>query len=167
MEYPGFPRSREGIVQEQQGGEATEICAAIVWMGHLIERFTNTRLPQAGVAPGMSVSRANALFAIAAAERNGTSTRMVDIALDLGVTARTITPLVDALEKQGLVVRVPDERDRRAIQLELTDAGRAQLAPLAQAVEGASDILLGPLSSAERRTLLDLLTRLIERDTGE
>ena len=151
--------------QGQQGGEATEICAAIVWMGHLIERFTNTRLPESERAPGMSISRANALFAIAAAERNGTSTRMVDIALDLGVTARTITPLVDALEKQGLVVRVPDERDRRAIQLALTDAGRAQLAPLAQAVEAASDILLSPLSAVERRTLLELLTRLIERDT--
>ena len=148
-----------------QGGEATEISSAIVWLGHLIERFANTRLSRSDLAPGMSLARAHLLFAIHAAEQHGGSTRMVDIALDVGVTARTITTMVDALEKQGLLTRVPDERDRRAIQLELTDTGREIIAPLAQAVESASEILLSPLDAGERRTLLHLLTRLIERDT--
>jgi len=145
------------------GAEAAEICSTIIWMGHLIERFANTRLPQAGLAPGMSLPRANLLFAVHAAQRNGTSAKMVDIALDLGVTARTITTMVDALEGQGLIERVPDERDRRAIQLALTDAGVELVEPLAQAVESASEVLMSPLSAAERETLLRLMTRLIER----
>src|SRR5688572_12483717 len=145
------------------GAEASEICSTIIWMGHLIERFANTRLPQADLAPGMSLPRANLLFAVQAAQHNGTSTRMVDIALDLGVTARTITTMVDALEEQGLISRVPDARDRRAIQLELTGARLALIEPLAQAVESASEVLLSPLTGAERGTLLSLMTRLIER----
>jgi DNA-binding MarR family transcriptional regulator len=146
-----------------EGAEASEICSTIIWMGHLIERFANTRLPQADLAPGMSLPRANLLFAVQSAQHNRTSTRMVDIALDLGVTARTITTMVDALEEQGLISRVPDARDRRAIQLELTEAGMDLLGPLAQAVDAASDVLMSPLNAAERLTLLRLMTRLIER----
>jgi DNA-binding MarR family transcriptional regulator len=92
---------------------------------------------------------------------------MVDIALDLGVTARTLTTMVDALERQDLITRVPDPDDRRAIQLELSESGRALMEPLAQAVESASEVIMSPLDAAERATLLRLLTRLIERDGGE
>lgn len=150
-----------------EGAQAAEICTSIIWMGHLIERFANTRLPEANLVPGMSFARANLLFAVHSAQQSSGSTRMVDIALDLGVTARTITTMVDALEQQGLIVRVPDAKDRRAIQLEMTDAGRALMEPLAQAVESASEVIMSPLNGPERETLLRLMTRLIERDTGE
>lgn len=148
-------------------GEALEISSSIVWLAHLIDRFVNTRLAQGAFPKGMSFARANLLFAVHAAQVNETSSRMVDIALDLGVTARTLTTMVDALEKQGLVERVPDVNDRRAIQLELTDAGREALDPLAQALDVACEAVIGPLDDTERQVLLRLLTRLIERDNGE
>lgn len=150
--------------QQFQGAKAAEICSSIIWMGHLIERFTNSRLVDITGAPGMSFPRANLLFAIHSAQQNGGSTRMVDIALDLGVTARTITTMVDALENQRLIVRMPDVKDRRAIQLLMTDAGRELLEPLAQAVEAASQAIVSPLNGTERDTLLRLMTRLIERE---
>lgn len=152
---------------DQGTGEALEISSSIVWLAHLIDRFVNTRLAQGSFPKGMSFARANLLFAVHAAQVNDTSSRMVDIALDLGVTARTLTTMVDALEKQGLVERVPDANDRRAIQLELTDDGREALDPLAQALDVACEAVIGPLDDAERQTLLRLLTRLIERDTDE
>lgn len=152
---------------ERGTGEALEISSSIVWLAHLIDRFVNTRLAQGSFPKGMSFARANLLFAVHAARVNETSSRMVDIALDLGVTARTLTTMVDALEKQGLVERVPDAKDRRAIQLELTDSGREALDPLAQALEVACEAVIGPLDDSERKVLLRLLTRLIERDTGE
>lgn len=145
-------------------GQATEICSSIIWLGHLIERFANTRLPEAELPPGMSIARANLLFAVHTALEHEGSTRMVDIALDLGVTPRTLTTMVDALEQQGYLTRVPDPSDRRAIQLELTEAGRALIPPLAQAVESASEIIVSPLDARERDALLHLLTRLIERE---
>ena len=153
--------------QQAAGAQASEICSSIIWMGHLIERFANTRLPEANLAPGLSLPRAHLLFAVHAAQQHGGSTRMVDIALDLGVTARTLTTMVDALERQELISRIPDPHDRRAIQLELSDRGRALMEPLAQAVESASELIMSPLDAAERATLLRLLTRLIERDGGE
>lgn len=143
--------------------QAAEICSSIIWMGHLIERFANTRLPEANLAPGLSLPRAHLLFAIHAAQQHEGSTRMVDIALDLGVTARTLTTMVDALQRQDLIVRVPDQNDRRAIQLELTETGRSLMGPLAQAVESASEVIMSPLNASEQKTLLRLMTRLIER----
>lgn len=149
---------------EQETGDSVEIASSIVWLAHLIDRFINTRLAQGTFPKGMSFARANLLFAVHAAQQNDTSSRMVDIAIDLGVTARTLTTMVDALEKQGLVERVPDPADRRAIQLDITGAGREALDPLAQELQVACEAVLGPLDGAERATLLRLLTRLIERD---
>jgi len=42
---------------------------------------------------------------------------------ELGVTARQITNLVDALEKEGLVRRAPHPTDRRATVIEITAQG--------------------------------------------
>lgn len=150
---------------DRETGESLEIASSIVWLAHLIDRFVNTRLAQGSFPAGMSFARANLLFAVHAAQQNDTSSRMVDISLDLGVTARTLTTMVDALEKQGLIERVPDPNDRRAIQLEITDDGRRALDPLAHALDTACEAVLGPLDRADRATLLRLLTRLIERDT--
>jgi DNA-binding MarR family transcriptional regulator len=147
--------------------EPMEISSSIVWLAHLIDRFANTRLAQGSFPKGMSFARANLLFAVYAAKQNETSSRMVDISLDLGVTARTLTTMVDALEKQELVERVPDPNDRRAIQLAITEQGEALIEPLAQALDSACEAVMGPLDEADRRTLLRLLTRLIERDAGE
>jgi DNA-binding MarR family transcriptional regulator len=147
--------------------EPVEISSSIVWLAHLIDRFANTRLAQGNFPPGMSFARANLLFAVHAAIQNETSSRMVDIAMDLGVTARTLTTMVDALEKQELVGRVPDPNDRRAIQLEITDAGRQLLEPLAQSLDTACETVMAPLDERERRLLMGLLTRLIERDTDD
>ena len=147
--------------------EPLEISSSIVWLAHLIDRFANTRLAQGGFPTGMSFARANLLFAVHAARQNETSSRMVDIALDLGVTARTLTTMVDALERQGLVERVPDANDRRAIQLEITPDGVVILDPLAQSLDAACEAVLGPLAEDERAVLMRLLNRLIERDTGE
>lgn len=153
-------------VDDRSAGQvdAADICSSIVWLGHLIERFANTRLPEAGVPAGISSARANLLLAVHAAREHDGSTRMVDIALDLGVTGRTLTTMVDAMEKQGMLERVPDPDDRRAIQLELTGEGQAMVGPLAEAMASAGDVILSPLSVSEQATLSRLLTRLIERD---
>ena|SRR5437762_2755508 len=52
--------------------------------------------------------------------------RMGDLAEALEVTPRSITALVDGLEAQGQVRRVPDPSDRRATIIELAD-GRSDV----------------------------------------
>jgi DNA-binding MarR family transcriptional regulator len=145
---------------------ASGICHSIIWMSHLIERYANARLPTFGLGVELSMPRARLLLAVAAGAADETSTRMSDIAFDVGVTARTITTMVDALERDGLVERLPDPLDRRAISLGLTDDGEALVPRVQVAMDEIFRAVASPLSDADQATLHDLLTRLIERDSG-
>jgi DNA-binding MarR family transcriptional regulator len=74
--------------------------------------------------------------------------------------------MVDALEDEGVLVRQPHATDRRAILLELTPQGIAQVETIQQALASISDTVLAPLTAAERAELARLLTALVERDEG-
>lgn len=50
--------------------------------------------------------------------------RMKELAERLGITTGTLTIAVDRLEKQGLVLRQPNENDRRSYWIVLTDKGK-------------------------------------------
>ncbi len=50
--------------------------------------------------------------------------KMKDLAEKSGVTTGTLTVGVDRLEKKGLLVRKPHEKDRRAYLIDLTDEGK-------------------------------------------
>src|SRR5207248_7639574 len=50
-----------------------------------------------------------------------------ELADDLDSTPRNITGLVDHLERDGLVTRVPDAEDRRSVRARLTEVGRARI----------------------------------------
>jgi DNA-binding MarR family transcriptional regulator len=63
--------------------------------------------------------------------------RMSTLARELGVTPGAVTQLIDQLERQGLVRRVPDPDDQRATRVVPTDraeagyeAGRRRIAEL-------------------------------------
>ena len=142
---------------------AVAICRAIVRSAHLIDRFANGRLPSFGVPAGLSMPRVRLLLAVHEAGRP----RMSDVAWDLGVTARTITTMVDALEDEGVLVRQPDASDRRAILLQLTPHGEAQVETIERAFAAIGEAVLAPLAPADRAELRRLLTRLIERDEGD
>lgn len=140
-----------------------DLTTSITWLAHLIERFANVRLTAASLPGGMSYARANLLLAVHAAHVDGNSARMVDIALDLGVTARTLTTMVDSLSAQSLITRSPDPTDRRAYQLELTEEGRGVIPLLQSELAHAAAAVMAPLSDRDRADLARLITRIIER----
>lgn len=140
-----------------------DLTTSITWLAHLIERYANIRLAKADLPQGMSYARANLILAVHAADIEGNSARMVDIALDLGVTGRTLTTMVDSLAKQELVERTVDPNDRRAYQLVLTDAGRALVPLLQSELSLASETVTAPLGDRERDVLAQLINQLIER----
>lgn len=142
---------------------ALETTTSLTWLAHLVERYANLRLARAELRGGMSYARANLLLAVNSAHQQGNSARMVDIAMDLGVTARTLTTMVDSLAKQELIVREVDPNDRRAFQLVLTEAGRALLPVLQSELGQAADAVMSPLAPHDRETLGRLITQLIER----
>jgi DNA-binding MarR family transcriptional regulator len=55
---------------------------------------------------------------------SGQPQRASELAIQVGVSRPTLTSLVDGLEQNNLLRRVPVPTDRRGIQLEPTDEGR-------------------------------------------
>ena len=129
---------------------------ALIATSHRLQRVFNTRLSRQKGAVKLSGPRLRLLLAVEEAGR----LRMGDLAEDLGITARTVTTLVDALEKEGLLIRLPDPTDRRATLLELTDRARAQFEQVRSLQMELGEELVAPLDLQQRRQLLDLLGRL-------
>jgi len=135
---------------------AAEVVMTLIATSHRIQRAFNTRLSSQEGVVQLSGPRLRLLMAVEEAGR----LRMGDVAKDLGITARTVTTLVDALEREGLLVRLPDPTDRRATLLELTETARTQFEQVRDLQMELGEELLAPLDQSQRRLLLDLLNRL-------
>jgi DNA-binding MarR family transcriptional regulator len=79
----------------------------------------------------------------------------------MGLDRTTIVSIVDGLERAGYVERRRDPDDRRAYALETTKAGHAWLGEVGATFLEAEAEFLAPLSASERRTLVELLQRLL------
>jgi DNA-binding MarR family transcriptional regulator len=77
----------------------------------------------------------------------------------LQVHRTSVTNIVDKLERDGLVARVPHESDRRATLAELTPEGR-RVATAATTAVHAIDFGLGALGAADQDALTSLLHNL-------
>ena len=82
------------------------------------------------------------------------------LARSLGIEGPTLTRHLDGLEQAGLVTRSRDPSDRRAVRVELTDAGNAKHAELLQAVIAFNRRLNSGLSDEEIEEVRALLGRL-------
>lgn len=80
-----------------------------------------------------------------------------------GVTRATMTGLVDTLEKDGYVKRVPDPKDRRMMSVQLTPKGEALMENILPGYFRSIASLVGGLSQEDRRQLVHLLRKMIER----
>ena len=65
--------------------------------------------------------------------------------------------VLNELERDGLVARTQDERDRRRNLVALTPAGTTTLKRLDARVDAAQERFLAPLTAAEREELLRML----------
>jgi len=81
----------------------------------------------------------------------------------LGVAPRTITDIVDGLEKRGLAERCAHPHDRRVTVIRITDEGNAQLRQARRAVERLLTASTGNLTGSEQETLVALLERVDPR----
>jgi DNA-binding MarR family transcriptional regulator len=79
----------------------------------------------------------------------------------LGLTRGALSARLGPVEEAGLIVRTHESDDRRRVRVRLTDAGRAAFERHAAKEEAGETALLSALSAAERRTLADLLRKLV------
>lgn len=82
-----------------------------------------------------------------------------ELAQAIDQTPSAITRLLDKLEALGCVRREPHAQDRRALQIVLTDEGRAMWRRLKAAGDEGMAHAMRDLSPAEREQLLSLLSR--------
>jgi DNA-binding MarR family transcriptional regulator len=77
------------------------------------------------------------------------NTTMSELANTLMMTKPQLTHLVDSLVSQGIVERRPDEKDRRVINLALTEKGRALLKEMKLKVKENTKKRLASLTTEE------------------
>ena len=90
-----------------------------------------------------------------------------ELARAMHIEGPTLTRHLDGLEEEGLVVRRRDASDRRAVSVELTDAGRTRHAEMLRAVQAFNKRLLAGFSAEEIDHLRVLLGRLEKNARNE
>lgn len=108
------------------------------------------------LAPLGAHPRTNAVL-LALASDDGQSQRQ--LSARLGVHRNVMVSLIDSLEAQGLVQRLPHPEDRRAFAVTLTAKARATLPDLEAQSRALEDQVTAMLSPAERASLLGLLQK--------
>jgi len=95
-------------------------------------------------------------------------TTIVNIANKLGATKQNVTQLIGSLEKKGLVAIVPSKKDRRAVNVRLTDLGLETMVNCGSnmTVDFMADVFNG-FGEKELETLWNLLIRLYRFDGAE
>ncbi|NMM27392.1 MAG: MarR family transcriptional regulator [Glaciimonas sp.] len=93
-------------------------------------------------------------------DRHPQGLRMGELSKRLMVTGGNTTGITDQLEQEKLVVRTPVAGDRRAYSVSLTPAGRCAFDRMASVHEGWVSELMGGLSTLEKGTLIQLLSKM-------
>jgi DNA-binding MarR family transcriptional regulator len=122
--------------------------------GKSVVRAFDDRLGEHGV----STPRSKLLAEVARMQ----PVRLADLARAVGISQGTASTLVEALVRDGLIIRNTDDADRRAIRLTTTPAGEKQARNwLTDYIDVAEDIF-ACLDPDEQRLLARLLDRLAE-----
>lgn len=132
---------------------STQLALGFAALGPAYVKWVHSRFAQEGV----SFARMKLLGAL---HKMGPRI-MSELSDELGVTPRNVTALVDALEKEGLVRRVPHVSDRRATVVELTEHGAEYGCRMSsgRVMESIGE-LFRDLTASEQRQLLHLIKKL-------
>ena len=128
----------------------------ILHAAHAAEAEVETKLG----AVGLSLAKLFCLKALVAA---GDPLPLGQLAERLSCVKSNITQLVDRLETDGLVARLPDPKDRRARLAALTVAGRQACEQGERVRQETEASLLGRLTHDEVRQLEALLSKVGNR----
>ncbi|WP_020652564.1 MarR family winged helix-turn-helix transcriptional regulator [Massilia niastensis] len=96
-------------------------------------------------------------------ERYPDGLRMGELSRRMMVTGGNVTGITDQLEREQLVVRVPDARDRRAYAVKLTPAGRRAFAEMAAVHERWLEEMLADIPAEDKASLSSLLSTMKRR----
>jgi DNA-binding MarR family transcriptional regulator len=90
---------------------------------------------------------------------NGHRMTQFEIASEMQVTSSNVTFLVDGLEKEGLVQRLPHPTDRRTVHVRLTPEGEDFAKIIVPSMARFMAAMLDGFNDKEKRVFADLLER--------
>lgn len=144
--------------------EGVRLCFELLAVADAIDRDCARRLEP----HGLSEARFVMLVMLERSPKGLAPSALADRA---GVTRGTITGLLDGLERDGLVRRIPDPADRRALLIRLTKRGEDLAGELLGEHARWIGGLFAGLSAGKRRRLSGLLGRVwsatVEGRAGE
>lgn len=143
-------RAASGASAERAGRLADAFGRA----GKSVVRAFDDRLGEHGV----STPRSKLLAEVARMQ----PVRLADLAREVGISQGTASTLVEALVRDGLVVRGVDDNDRRAIRLTTTPEGETQARNWLRDYVVVAGEIFGCLTAEEQRQLTRLLDRIAE-----
>ena len=90
------------------------------------------------------------------------TTRVGVLSKEMRVSAPTITGVIDRLVRNGYLRRTHDREDRRVVNVELTEKGRATVEHILSEINKRWYRILMQLSEKEREDYLRILKRIVE-----
>jgi len=151
---PSKAAAAPGAVAAPAAAEPPELSILqVLHTAHEIE----ARLERALGEHGLSIARFGVLQQLARAEEPLT---LSDLASRLSCVRSNITQLVDRLDADGLVRRVPDPTDRRSIRAALTPLGVERQSAGAAAWEQVQHEVSARLPAADRAAVVRALSAL-------
>ncbi len=151
------PRLREMLARTgRKVDPGSEALAAVRILGKKLHMTMERWADQHGLSEG----RFQILVGLQS-RKNGRMT-MGDLADMLQVSPRTVTGLVDNLERDGLVHRVDDPNDRRSVYAEVTEQGRERVRALWRQASVGQAGLTRHFTESELMQLRDLALRFVE-----
>lgn len=140
------------------------VCDAYALIHSLMQagKQTEMRLDDALSPVGLSAAKWNALRHLVDA---GGQLMLSQLAARLSCVKSNATQLVDRLEAEKLVCRLPDTTDRRSIRAEITPQGRRAYAQGRKIVSAFEEQILGTFAPPEQLALRQMLARLGQVDS--
>ncbi|HLL52910.1 MAG TPA: MarR family transcriptional regulator [Myxococcaceae bacterium] len=92
---------------------------------------------------------------------------MGELARRIGITEKTVTGVVDRLERDGHAQRERDEQDRRVVRVRLSPGGAALHKTFRARMTEKMTWLLGLLDEPDRRDLFRILETLLSRAAAD
>jgi DNA-binding MarR family transcriptional regulator len=158
---PFDPIARAAQLWEDRVGPSGTMAAVTGLMR--VQQIIQSAVDGALKPHGLTFARYEALVLLSFARRSSLPMRVMGERLQLHPTS--VTNIVDRLERDGLVKRVPHPTDRRTTLVEITDDGRARHAEATKAVTAIDFGLVG-LTPNQTTQLTELLTK-IRKATGD
>lgn len=151
---PFDPIARAAQLWQDRIGPARTMAAVTGVMR--VQQIIQSAVDNALRPHGLTFARYEALVLLTFARRSSLPMRVMGERLQLHPTS--VTNIVDRLEKDGLVKRVPHPTDRRTTLVDITDDGRNRQEEATRAVV-AIDFGLTGLSDRQTDQLTELLTK--------